>query len=133
MQALTPDDARLWLREFSVHEDADLAFWTKALKTHFVENQGYKFLRESRVSGQGEMTNRQGHQILFEAYTDQGPVNYLITISLLDSGFVSPKKAIEVVEFVAAPELFIEYMDSVSQVAPFSIVCLPDLGGTIGG
>jgi hypothetical protein len=125
MQALTPEDARLWLREFSVNEDADLEFWTKALKTHFVENRGYKLLDESKVMDR--LDKSQGHQLLFEAYTDRGPVHYLVTYSLRDRGFLAANKIVQVTEFAAEPKLFAEYVEAISDAAPFNVVCRPDV------
>ena len=121
LQALTPDDARLWMREFSVHEDGDLEFWTKAITTHFVDNRGYKLLDSSMVSARE--TKHFGHQLLFESFTDQRPAYYLITYSLFDRGFLKSDYKIQVVEFVATPEQFAAYVESVGEVSRFGIAC----------
>jgi hypothetical protein len=41
VKALTPDDSRLWIREFDAEEEATLAFWTEALRNDLVDRRGY--------------------------------------------------------------------------------------------
>ncbi len=82
LQAISPDDARVWYREFDVSNDANADFWAKAVRTHLVEHQGCRLIDESEVSAENTMFKRVAHQMLVAADSDRGPLLHLLTLSV---------------------------------------------------
>ena len=53
-RAVTGDDARLWVREFSEPTEADVSFWADNLRRDFVEQRGFELV------GEGDVDNAAG-------------------------------------------------------------------------
>jgi len=70
-KATTPDDARLWVRQFDDPDEGGLEFWAKALWTDCVESRGYTVVGEpetviaSNVAGRvmGFRTTVRGREL----------------------------------------------------------------------
>ena len=118
LQAVSPDDARVWLREFPVDNDTTPNFWARAIQTHLVDHLGYRLIDQTEITGPARQT---GHQMLFESDSIQGPMRYLLTVLPQPKRAWSSKRKIQVVEFAATAELYAEYVDAVGEASPVSI------------
>ena len=121
LQAISPDDARVWYREFDVSNDASLDFWTKAVRTHLVEHQGCRLVDESEVSAENTMFKRRAHQMLLAASSDRGPLLHLLTISVKPRTLRPGHNTVQITEFTAPPELYEEYRGAVGLASDFPI------------
>lgn len=121
LQAISPDDARVWYREFAVSDKAGQDFWAKAIRTHLVEHRGCRVIDESIVRQDAELGHDGYYQLLLTAESDRGPLYHLLTISLKPATLWSRKSTIRVTEFTAPPHLYAEYSDAVGAVSLFPI------------
>lgn len=118
LQAVSPDDARVWWREFPVDNKTGPEFWAKAIQTHLVDHLGYRLIDQSEVVS---FKQQPGHQMLFEADSDQGPVRYLLTILRKPKPVWSRRGAIQVIEFAAPANLYADYVNAVGAASPVAI------------
>lgn len=118
LQAVSPDDARVWLREFPVDNDTTNDFWARAIQTHLVDHLGYRLIDQTEITGPARQT---GHQMLFASDSAQGPMRYLLTVLPQPKRAWSSKQRIQVVEFAATAELYAEYVDAVGEASPVSV------------
>lgn len=118
LQAVSPDDARVWLREFPVDNDTTTNFWARAIQTHLVDHLGYRLIDQTEIAGPAQQT---GHQMLFESDSIQGPMRYLLTVLPQPKPAWSGKRRIQVVEFAATAELYGEYVDAVGEASPVTV------------
>jgi hypothetical protein len=103
VKAITPDEARLWVREFDDPHEATLAFWGETLRNELVKNRGYVLIGERRVSDQA---GREGLELLLET-TSQGQAHrYLVTVFVVEG-------RIRVGELVAPKAVFDRYVEDV--------------------
>lgn len=107
IKAVSPDDAKIWVHEFSDPDEGDLAFWSSVLKTDFVENRGYTLLEERAVK---IAAGREGMEYRFEVTTQGTAQGYLVQVSVLE-GWLS--NTIVAVEFVAPKQVFAKHLDEV--------------------
>jgi len=110
-RAVTPDEAKVWVRHFTAHKGGDLAFWREALKRDLVENRGYLLVEE------GEAKDRAGHaaqKMLFETQAGGRPHRYLLVVSAWPGWFGTE---IRVVELVADKTVFDQYRKEVEAAA----------------
>jgi hypothetical protein len=121
LQAVSPEDARVWYREFSTDKKSGLEFWAKAVRAHLVDNLGYRLLDESEVAGP-----QTGRQMLFEVDSAEGPMRYMLTVSRKPDRAWARKGTVQVVEFAAPAQLFGEYVDAVGNASPFTIAVNED-------
>lgn len=120
LQAISPDDARLWYREFGVSNDANLDFWAKAIRTHLVEHQGCRMVDESDIHSTNTRKKHGAYQMLVEADSDRGPLLHLLTVSVGPTLWPG-KSTVRVTEFTAPPELYEEYRGAVAVSSSFPI------------
>ena len=118
LQAVSPDDARVWLREFRVDNETTSEFWAKAIQTHLVDHLGYRLIDQTEITGPARQT---GHQMLFETESVQGPMRYLLTVLPQPKPAWSGKRRMQVVEFAATAELYAQYVDAVGEASPVSV------------
>ena len=76
LQAVSPDDARVWLREFPVDADTTTDFWARVIQTHLIDHQGDRLIDQTAITGPDQQS---GYQMLFESDLAQGPMRYLLT------------------------------------------------------
>lgn len=127
LQAISPDGARVWYREFAVSDDVDQSFWAKAIRTHLVEHRGCEVIEESMLNPDPERRHDGYYQLLLSVDSDRGPLRHLLTISLKPGTLWSRRATVRVTEFTAPPELFDEYSDAVSVASlhPISVFGRP--------
>jgi hypothetical protein len=102
-QAVTGDDARVWIRDFEDPDAASREFWAQAVEYDFVQQRGYELIAK------GEVKNRSGTAgDWFECAANVGGerVGYLVAV------WVSGTK-IKVAEFAARNEVFKARVESV--------------------
>lgn|SRR5690606_9916537 len=107
LKAITPDETKLWVREFGDPDRGDLAFWSDALKRHLVENRGYTILSEGRIE---DGSAHVGVEYLLEA-TVQGRVMRELLALFVTEGVLENR--IRVVELVGEKEPFDAAVDEV--------------------
>lgn len=107
LKAITPEETKLWVREFSDPDQGDLAFWSEALRRDLVENRGYTLLSEGKIrDGRG----REGKELLLEATVQGRPVRELLALFVHEGTF---EHTIRVVELVGEKEPFDAAVDDV--------------------
>ena len=101
-QAITADDARVWIRRFSDRNEAPLTFWVGVLEQEFTKQRGYEIVKR------GEVMSRLGPGNWFEcaANVHGERIGYLVAVWASDGD-------ITVVEFVARAEVFAARVDDV--------------------
>ena len=120
IKAVSPDESKLWLREFSATSRADLAFWSEALKSHLIHRRGYELVAERPVR---DKADRDGLELLFQVVSRDTVQRYLVTLYVLDGPFWSNNGKVRVVEFVAPGEAFDRHLQLVRRsTAPGSVV-----------
>lgn len=102
-QAVTGDDARVWIREFEDPNEASLAFWSTAIEHEFTQQRGYDLV------GKGGIKNRYGDDgMWFECAANlRGErIGYFVAIWV-------DGRDVHVVEFAARAETFAARLESV--------------------
>jgi hypothetical protein len=107
LKAITPEETKLWVREFDDPDKGDLAFWSDALKRHLVENRGYTLLSEAKVE---DGRSVEGVEYLLEA-TIQGRTMRELLVLFVHEGTLS--NTIRVVELVGEKAAFDAAVDEV--------------------
>lgn len=100
LKALTPDESKIWVRDFDDDTFGSLAFWKEALTGDLVKSRGYRLVSEAPVvDGAG----RAGASLVLETTLGGRVVRELMAV------FVVPgtcANTIRVLEFVADKEAF---------------------------
>ncbi len=109
LKLITPDEAKLWVREFADDDRGDLDFWVAALQADFVDNRGYTLLEDGALQ---DAAGRDGHEWLFEATTHGETYRYLVTLQVRED---LTTNTIRVSEYVATKEKFDAYLGSVRE------------------
>ncbi|MBN2358200.1 MAG: hypothetical protein JXR83_02025 [Deltaproteobacteria bacterium] len=109
IKAVTPDDAKLWVRTFDDPDGGDLAFWSKTLKLDLTKNRGYVLLGEEPIE---DKQGRQGAALLLETTLQGKPTRELLALFVLPGW---PDNRIRVVELVADKETFERVLPDVKQ------------------
>lgn len=101
-QAVTADDARVWIRQFSDRNEAPLAFWVGVLEHEFTTKRGYELVKK------GEINAGLGSGTWFEcaANVRGDRIGYLVAVWASGSD-------ITVVEFVARADVFATRVEDV--------------------
>jgi hypothetical protein len=121
LQAISPDDARVWHRAFPVSKDADLEFWAKAIRTHLVEHQGCRLIDESNIRSEKTVRRQDAYQMLVAADSDRGPLLHLLTVSVRNRTLRPGQSTVQITEFTAPPELYEEYRSAVALASTWPI------------
>lgn len=100
LKATTPDDARLWVREFPDDDQGSLAFWTAALRNTLTDGRGYELRGEGDVQ---DAAGLPGRWLDLRAQVNGETWGYLVAV-FVDAGTWS--HTIRVVEFVAREDTF---------------------------
>lgn len=109
LKFISADEAKVWLREFSVDEDGDLEFWTAAFINDTVEKRGYELLEQAPIEGAAQGFS-EGQEMTFATAVDGRPCKYLVTL-YVDSSVQGSK--IRVLELLAESEPFDEHVAEV--------------------
>lgn len=106
-KATTPDDARLWVRQFTDRDQGDLSFWAETLKLDLIDNRGYVLDEETELL---DTEDREGVQMKFSVTTEGERYGYLVAVFVIDGG---SENTIRVAEFIAPRAVFAQYVEVV--------------------
>lgn len=107
VKAITPEESKLWLRDFGDDDKGGLAFWRDALRADLKDNRGYIVISEGDVK---DSVGTPGHELVLESTVNGRTVRELMAVFVYD-GFFSD--TIRVVEYVAEKETFEQEVASV--------------------
>lgn len=100
LRALTPEESKIWVRDFEDDTKASLAFWKDAVKADLIQNRGYTLVEEGVVKdGDGH----DGVAMMLEATLGGRPVRELLGVFVIPGIF---SNTVRVAEFVADKEAF---------------------------
>ena len=114
LKAQSPDEARLWVREFHDHDQGKLEFWAKALSRDLIESRGYQLTDTRAVK---DLAKRQGTELRFTTNLGGTQRGYMIAIFVFEGSrlniFAARYNIIRVVEFTAEKAVFDRYIEAV--------------------
>jgi hypothetical protein len=113
-QAVTSDDARLWVRDLDDPTRGTLDFWVDVLQQDFVEQRGYQLV----ASGEAKNVDGEtGRWLEFTANVDGERVGYLVAVwwNPLSGLFGLGDRGVRlrIVEFAARGDVFTARVDAV--------------------
>lgn len=107
LKATTPEESKLWLRDFPDSDKGGLAFWRDALKADLVDNRGYLLISEGPVQ---DGAGTPGHELVLESTVNGQTVRELLALFVYPGWF---DDTIRVVEYVAEKPTFDKEVDAV--------------------
>jgi hypothetical protein len=109
LKAITPEESRLWVRDFPDESKGGLPFWRDTLRADFEKNRGYTLISEATiVDGDG----REGLLLTWEATLGGEAWRELMAVFVIPGWF---ENTIRVVEYVAQTEAFDAEVDEVKK------------------
>ena len=108
-RAVTADEAKVWVRQFTVSEGGDLAFWQAALERDFIDNRGYVEVDKKVVK---DAKGRDLALMTFDTRAGGLLHRYLIGVSAKPGAFGT---VIHVSEYVATKKVFPIYKEAVER------------------
>lgn len=109
LKAVSPDEAKLWVREFNDPDQGGLDFWAEALKNDLVGHRGYTLIEENDVT---DREGRKGVEFVFEMSIQGIPHRYAVTLFVLEGWWWN---TIRVSEFAAEKKIFDGYLAGVRE------------------
>jgi hypothetical protein len=106
-KAVTPDDAKILVREFGDGYQGDLKFWSEVVKKDFIENRGYTLIQEGKAKGPDD---REGTEFLFECTVQARPQRYMLSLFVIEG---SMSNTVCTVEYVAPKDVFEKHLENV--------------------
>ena len=100
LKAITPEESKLWLRDFADDDQGGLAFWRDALKADLKDNRGYLVLSEHAAQ---DGAGTPGHELVLESTVNGRTVRELMVVFVYAGVF---SDTIRVVEYVAEKTTF---------------------------
>jgi hypothetical protein len=108
LKATTPDDARLWVREFDDPDGGTVVFLAETLKNDLTSNRGYAFRTDS---GTMDATGRPGIEQTYETAAGGEPHGYLVAVFVVERTLRD--NLVRVAEFAAPKPVFDEHVESI--------------------
>jgi hypothetical protein len=100
LRALTPEESKLWVREFGDDSKGSLTFWRDALKGDLIAGRGYTLIDEGPITdGDG----REGVALTLETTLSGRPVRELMAVFVVPGFF---ENTIRVAEYVTDKATF---------------------------
>ena len=109
LRAITPEESKIWARDFDDDTKASLTFWKDALKADLIQNRGYTLINESQLQDGG---GRQGLLLTLETTLGGRPVRELLAVFVLEGLF---SNTVRVAEYVADKDAFDKEVEGVTQ------------------
>lgn len=100
LKAITPEESKLWLRDFDDKDRGGLAFWRDALQADLEDNRGYLLVSEGEVK---DAAGTPGHEMVLESTVNGRSVRELLALFVYPGLFGD---TIRVVEYVADKKTF---------------------------
>lgn len=107
LKATTPEDARVWVREFADPDGGTLDFWAATLKNDLIDNRGYRLQREDDVQ---DGSGRPGRLMELLATVGGEQQGYLVAVFTVPGMFGD---SVRVLEFAARKEVYDRHVESV--------------------
>ncbi len=107
LRALTPEESKLWVREFDDDSKGTLTFWRDALKGDLVQSRGYTPVEEASIT---DGDAREGVAMVFETSLSGRPLREFMAVFVVP-GFFS--NTIRVAEYVTDKGTFEGEVDGV--------------------
>jgi hypothetical protein len=107
LRAITPEESKIWARDFDDETQASLSFWKDAVKADLVKNRGYTLIDEGAIT---DGAGRQGMVMTLEATLGGRPVRELLAVFVIEGVF---SNTIRVAEYVADKDAFVAEADGV--------------------
>jgi hypothetical protein len=109
LRALTPEESKIWVRDFDDDTKGSATFWKDALKADLIKNRGYTLINEAELSDGG---GHKGIVLTLEATLGGRPVRELMGVFVIPGMF---SNTIRVAEYVADKEAFDAEVEGVKQ------------------
>lgn len=110
-KAITPDDGRLWVREFANDDDGTLEFWATTLQNDLVQKRGYELVGTTTTR---DGAGHDGTQFECRAVANGERYGYLVSVFAVPRSFpLFSAPTIMVVEFTAREAVFTARLDAV--------------------
>lgn len=100
VKAITPEESKLWLRDFADDDRGGLAFWRDALLKDLKDNRGYVLVSEAPAK---DSAGTPGHELVLESTVNGRTVRELLALFVYEGLFGD---TIRVVEYVAEKDTF---------------------------
>lgn len=107
-KAVAADDSLFWYREFRDGDRGDLAFWSGALKTEFIDRRGYTLVGESAA----ELAGEPSLELTFDVTVGGIARRYLMALAV-DEGWLW--NGVHVAEYLATREAFDAHREAVGR------------------
>ncbi len=107
LKAITPEESKLWIRDFDDDDQGGLAFWHDALRTDLKDNRGYLVVSEADVKDGG---GTPGKEMVVESTVNGRTFRELLSLFVYGGVF---SDTIRVVEYVAEKPTFDKEVDGV--------------------
>ena len=112
LRAVTADDARIWVRDFAVDDDATVEFWAASFADE-LKARGYQLEEKGEIQdGDG----RRGRAFAGTTTVGGEACRYFAAVFLLPRGFLGDLFSSDhgrIAEFAAAEPLFAQHLDAV--------------------
>jgi hypothetical protein len=107
LKAVTPEESKLWIRDFDDDDQGGLAFWHDALVKDLKDNRGYVVIADVDTK---DGSGNAGKELVLESTVNGRPVRELLALFVY-GGWLSDR--IRVVEYVAEKPQFDKEVDGV--------------------
>lgn len=100
LKAMTPEESKIWVRDFDDDTFGSLTFWRDAVKGDLLKGRGYTLIEESSVK---DGLGNEGIALVVETTLSGRPVKELLAVFIVPGWF---SNTIRVAEFVADKAAF---------------------------
>lgn len=100
LKALTPDESKIWVRDFNDDTRGSLTFWRDAVKGDLLKGRGYTLIEETSVK---DGLGNDGVALVVETTLSGRPIKELMAVFIVPGWF---SNRIRVTEFVADKAAF---------------------------
>lgn len=107
LKAITPEESKLWIRDFDDDDKGGLAFWKDALRADLKDSRGYVVISEGDVK---DANGTAGKELVLESTVNGRAVRELLSLFVYPGFF---NDSIQVVEYVAERASFDKEVDGV--------------------
>jgi len=100
LKAMTPEESKIWVRDFDDDTFGSLTFWRDAVKGDLLKGRGYTLIEETNVK---DGLGNDGIALVVETTLSGRPVKELLAVFIVPGWF---SNTIRVAEFVADKAAF---------------------------
>lgn len=107
LKAITPEESKLWIRDFDDDDKGGLPFWKDALRADLKDSRGYLVISEGDVK---DGAGTAGKELVLESTVNGRPMRELLSLFVYPGWF---SDTIRVVEYIAEKPAFDKEVDGV--------------------